>query len=93
MGGPVVSSSFQHLRPFAHVLLGTIIDRTSVSVGGQKASSVSSHNLGATFGGGVDVPVAQKVAIRGQVDWLHFWVSNLQSGNMIRASVGVVFRF
>ena len=93
MGGPVVASSSQHLRPFAHVLLGGIFDRTSVSLGGQSATTVSTQCFGTAFGGGVDVSLAPRVALRGQADWLRFWASDLQSSNLIRASVGAVFRF
>ena len=88
-----VASSSQHLRPFAHVLLGGIFDKISVSLSGQSATSVSTQCFGTAFGGGVDISLAPKVALRGQADWLRFWASDLQSSNLIRASVDAVFRF
>jgi hypothetical protein len=93
MGGPSVTFKLHRVQPFARVLLGALFDRTSVSVSSQNASTVVSKYFGTAFGGGVDFPVMQKFAIRGQADWLRDWASNLEAGDSIRASAGVVFRF
>jgi opacity protein-like surface antigen len=93
MGGPSVVFTHQRVRPFARVLVGGIFNRTSESEGGQSATSTSSQHFGTALGGGVDISVAKKLSIRGQADWLRYWASNLESGNIFRASAGVVFRF
>jgi hypothetical protein len=93
MGGPSAVLKLQRIQPFARALLGVALERDAVSVGGQNSSSAWSHFFGTAFGGGVDVPVNGKFAIRGQADWLRVWAANLQGGNSIRASAGGVFRF
>jgi hypothetical protein len=93
MGGPSVTFKLHRVQPFARVLLGGLFNRTSISVSSQNASTVVSKYFGTAFGGGVDFPVTQKFAIRGQADWLRDWTSNLEASNSIRASAGVVFRF
>jgi opacity protein-like surface antigen len=93
MGGPSVVFTHQRVRPFARVLVGGIFDRTSESVGSQSSTSTSSQHFGTALGGGVDISVAKKLSIRGQADWLRYWASNSQSGNIFRTSAGVVFRF
>jgi hypothetical protein len=42
---------------------------------------------------GVDTSIGKKCAIRGQGDWIRYWASNSESGNLLPSSVGVVFRF
>jgi hypothetical protein len=93
MFGPSVAFNHRHARPFARFLFGGVFDRTSVSVGGQSATPVTSKNYGIAAGGGLDFPVRRSIAIRTQADWVKFWLPNLQSPNTVRTSVGVVFRF
>jgi len=71
-----------------HALFG--VDRFHVNViGGSGTDSA----FAMAIGGGLDVPIKQKFAIRvAQVDWLrtnHFSAAQ----NNVRLSTGVVFRF
>jgi hypothetical protein len=92
MGGPSVAFKLPGIQPFARVLMGVDLNREAVSVNDQTASHAWSRGFGTAFGGGLDISVTQRFAIRGQADWLRYWASNLQSSNSVRASVGVVFR-
>jgi opacity protein-like surface antigen len=93
MGGPSVAFRLNRAQPFARVLLGTVIGTAAASVGNQNSRSASSTYFGMSVGGGVDVPLTQNFALRGQADWLWSKASDLQSINMVRTSVGGVFRF
>jgi hypothetical protein len=90
MGGPVISLRRSKLQPFAHVLLGESVEKTSMTVFRVSgSSSVSAFALDA--GGGVDFPIRPAVAIRGQGDWLRDVKSN--STSFFKVAAGVVFRF
>jgi len=56
----------------------------------------TNYHLGFSAGGGIDIPAGSRLAIRGQADWIEYWVSSQgqpQPQEVIRASAGVVFRF
>ncbi len=61
-------------------------------------ASISEH-IGVSAGGGVDMPVGSRLAIRGQADWIEYWVKSQgqaqqsQSQDVIRASGGIVLRY
>lgn len=95
MGGPQVSMRIGRIKPFARFLMGATrgsLTRTDAQFGGD----FSPFTYGA--GGGVDFGLNRWLAVRGQVDWLHFGstISNGQGstvGNVARVSAGLVFRF
>ena len=62
-------------------------------VGGAHVTGFSSVNpFAVSAGGGVDLPLAESVALRPQVDYLAMR-ANGSTANSLRVSVGVVFRF
>lgn len=86
----MISLRRSKLQPFAHVLLGESVEKTSMTVFRVSgSSSVSAFALDA--GGGVDFPIRPAVAIRGQGDWLRDVKSN--STSFFKVAAGVVFRF
>jgi len=91
---------------FARVLAGLVKDRSSITVLDVDISE-SRSGFGLLAGGGVDVPIARKLAVRGQADYL-LWspgggeASCLAIGcptgdgdwaSGFRASAGIVYRF
>jgi hypothetical protein len=91
--GPQLSFKFQRVTPFAHVLFGNTI----VHYNGYLSSGSS---VSYAAGGGVDFRLSRRLALRGQVDWLHtnFHTLDSQGGdnfypNVARVSTGIVIRF
>jgi opacity protein-like surface antigen len=86
--GPTFSLHAQHFTPYAHALFG--VDRAHQSLIG---GSVSNTAFAMALGGGLDIPLKGRLAIRAaQLDWLrsdHYSVSQ----NNLRVSTGLVFRF
>jgi len=81
MFGPVFSARSDTVTPFAHALFG------GASGGGTTAFAMA-------FGGGVDVKVVDKVAVRLiQGDWLMFRSEGVTAKKNARISTGIVFRF
>lgn len=83
--GPTLAShSSENFTPFAHVLFG---------VAHSSALGVSDNAFSMALGGGVDVKVANHVAVRlGQFDYLMTRFAS-ESQNNFRYSAGIVFRF
>jgi opacity protein-like surface antigen len=83
---------------FARVLAGLVRDRASVSVLDVDISE-SSSRFGVLAGGGIDVPVASRWALRAQGDYLWNDVPDedaaLDGGSSsgFRVSAGIVYRF
>ncbi len=91
--GPQVSFRLNRVTPFAHFLMGEAI----VHYNGYLTSDSS---FAYAAGGGVDFAMTRRLALRGQVDWLHtkFQTFDSQGGsifypNVVRISTGIVFRF
>ncbi len=85
--------------PFAHVLLGGMNGRLSLTSKGEMiagpVASTSEWVFAYAFGGGVDFRLSKKlVALRTQADWIrsHFPDGGDDRQNNIRASIGLVFR-
>lgn len=91
MGGPSFAVRSRGVQPFARFMVGGVIDRTSAAVDSVTAT-VSSSYFGMSLGGGIDVPVGARCAIRGQADWIPYWAQS-QRQDVVRASAGIVFRF
>lgn len=84
------------VEPFARVLLGGIYGRADLSSLGEflagRSGKVSDWVFGYAVGGGADFKIANRVALRGQVDWVR---SMFRDGiddrqNNIRVSGGLV---
>lgn len=78
MFGPVFSARSDKVTPFAHALFG----------------GAGTNAFAMAFGGGVDVKMADKVALRLiQGDWLVLRSEGFTSKKNARISTGIVFRF
>ena len=86
--GPVFTyRHFDKLTPFAHVQLGAIHASQ-----GYLGISTSAFRFAMTAGGGVDVKINQRAAIRLQGDYLMTRFLGLRQDN-VQGSVGLVVRF
>jgi|CZKR01.1.fsa_nt_gi opacity protein-like surface antigen len=104
--GPVIFQSKGRYKPFAHALfgqnsIGTNLSNVKVGGIGIPGLTVSDTAFAMAFGGGVDVKLSGRIALRaGQVDYL-YTKHDFSSGvpgvashqNNLRASVGIVFQF
>jgi hypothetical protein len=77
---------------FVRALAGLVQDRASITVLDVDISE-SSSRFGVLAGGGVDFPVAKKLALRAQGDWLWNDAPEGSKSSGFRASAGIVFRF
>jgi hypothetical protein len=91
MGGPSVALRSRKLQPFGRFMLGGVVNRASATVGSVTTTASSDH-FGLSVGGGIDVPLGSRCAIRGQADWIPYWVQS-QRQDLLRVSGGVVLRF
>jgi opacity protein-like surface antigen len=100
MAGPRVSFRGERVTPYVHGLVGGLHQRTDIDVTiadpafplPPGRTSVSDTQFGLTVGGGVDINVSDRFAIRLiQADWVP--VFNDGISNNARISTGVVFRF
>jgi len=102
--GPVLFQSKGRYTPFAHALFGQNSVGTSLShVTGLGISGLTTSDsaFAMAFGGGVDIKISERIAVRaGQVDYLytkHDFSGGAPSiakhQNNLRASVGIVFQF
>jgi len=86
--GPVFTyRRFDKIAPFAHVQLGAIHASQ-----GYLGISTSAFKFAMTAGGGVDVKISQRAAIRLQGDYLMTRFLGLRQDN-VQGSVGLVVRF
>ena len=88
--GPVVSARKDApFVPFAHALFGGF--HQSLDVLGVSGST---NGFAMEIGGGVDVRMSDKLAIRaGQFDWVSLHANGGSSNNNFRYSAGIVFHF
>jgi opacity protein-like surface antigen len=77
---------------FVRALAGLVKDRASITVLDVDISE-SSSRFGVLAGGGVDFPIAKKLAVRAQGDYLWNDVAEGSKSSGFRASAGIVFRF
>ena len=85
--GPRFSLRGERVTPFAQVLFGGA--HLTAGAGG---FSTSVTPFAISVGGGIDLRISQHVALRPQLDYLALR-SGGQTGNVGRASLGLVFRF
>jgi len=84
MFGPQISARQEKVTPFVHALFGA--SRTS-------ALGLSSTNLGLGIGGGLDLNVSDRLAIRvPQFDWTPVRAGGVWNSNIIRIGIGLVFK-
>ena len=100
MGGPAVAlHTHRRVQPFAHALFGAVLTRVNTTGKGLAyfgtAVSESKTAFGLAAGGGIDVPLTTKIAVRGQADWLRstFQDQNIDRQNSLRVSLGMVVQF
>jgi hypothetical protein len=88
--GPVVSlRRNENFTPFAHFLAGGF--HSSAAAG---SLSAGGGGLAMMLGGGVDVKVTQRVAVRAiQFDWLSLHANGNSDNNNARISTGLLFRY
>ena len=88
--GPVVSlRRNETFTPFAHFLVGGF--HSSAAAG---SLSASGSGLAMMLGGGVDVKVTPRVALRAiQFDWLSLHSNGQSDNNNARISTGLLFRY
>jgi opacity protein-like surface antigen len=77
---------------FVRALAGLVRDRASIAVLDVDISE-SSSRFGVLAGGGVDVRIAKKLALRAQGDYLWNDVEEGSKASGFRASAGIVYRF
>jgi hypothetical protein len=96
MGGPSVIFQASRIQPFVRALLGTSVQKPQLVTSGTGVSVASTSTTGYfsfALGGGVDFPITPAAAVRGQVDWIRTYISATDMPSMMRASIGIVFRY
>ena len=95
--GPQISASRGRLTPFARFLLGGTHMTTSIDSLPNYITFTSNHSFTFGGGGGVNVRLSPRFALRGQVDWLHNGFTttdnqrrNEEIHNVARLSTGIV---
>jgi hypothetical protein len=95
--GPQFSASRGRVTPFARFLLGDTHMSTAIDSLPNYITFTSNNSFTFGGGGGVDVRVSRRFALRGQADWLHngFQTTdnqrrNEEIHNVARLSVGIV---
>ena len=77
---------------FVRALAGLVKDRASITVLDVDISE-SSSRFGVLAGGGIDVRIAKKLALRAQGDYLWSDVAEGSKSSGFRVSAGLVYRF
>jgi hypothetical protein len=93
--GPRLSYRRSRCTLFAHTLLGVLHSSAAVHVATPIPStfSFSGNAFTTLLGGGIDIPIGHRLAIRPvQPEWL-FFRANGANANEFRFSTGVVLRF
>jgi hypothetical protein len=88
--GPVISyRHYEAFTPFAHFLAGGV--RSSASFSGL---STSDNGFAMMFGGGADVNVSRRLAVRAiQFDWLSLHSNGASDNNNMRLCTGILLRY
>jgi opacity protein-like surface antigen len=77
---------------FAHALFGGAHIREDLVINNSTSDRISSTNFAFLVGGGVDIALSHRFAVRIQPDYLKTEILGRKQNNF-RASAGVVFRF
>lgn len=94
MFGPQISMRGQKVTPFVHALFGA--ERMGTAVTDPLSGStiaVASTGLGLGIGGGLDVNVSHRLALRvPQFDWTPVHAGGVWTNNVIRIGIGLVIK-
>jgi opacity protein-like surface antigen len=90
--GPQLSIRQDKVTVFAHALFGGAHIREDLVIDNHPAASISSTNFAFLVGGGVDIALSHRFAVRIQPDYLKTEILGRRQNNF-RASTGLVFRF
>jgi opacity protein-like surface antigen len=98
--GPQASFTVGRVTPFARFLFGDSHVHTAADGIANLNTFTSNNSFTYGAGGGADVRLTRRLALRGQVDWLHNRFQTVddqrtqfQIPNVARISTGIVFRF
>jgi opacity protein-like surface antigen len=89
--GPQVSIRHESMTVFAHALFGDAHIREDLIADVTPSASVSSTNFAFLAGGGVDIALSHRFALRIQPDYLKTEILSRSQTNF-RVSTGLVFR-
>ena len=88
-GQTISSRRNEVIRPFAHALFGGFHDSASLS-----GISSSSNGFVMYVGGGLDVKLTHRLAVRAaQIDWMSLRANGSTDNNNFRYSAGIVAHF
>jgi len=96
--GPQFNMRVSKINPFVHVLFGASRSTAAVSVtdpitGLTSSAAVSSTGLGLGIGGGLDLSVSHRLALRvPQFDWTPSHAGGVWTNNIVRIGVGLVIK-
>lgn len=96
--GPQLNMRVNKINPFFHVLVGASRAAAAVSItdpisGLTSTTAVSSTGLGMGIGGGLDLSVSHRLALRvPQFDWTPSHAGGVWTNNIIRVGIGLVIK-
>ena len=90
--GRQLSIRHDNVTVFAHALFGGAHIREKLVINNSTSDSISSTNFAFLVGGGVDIALSHRFAVRIQPDYLKTEILGRKQNNF-RASTGLVFRF
>jgi len=96
--GPRIMFRRSRITPFVHAMFGGVkegIGSTTLSILGTSVTTpaVSSTGLGMAMGGGIDVNLNDRLALRvPQFDWTPMHVGGVWEKNVIRIGIGLVVK-
>jgi hypothetical protein len=96
--GPRIAFRGPRVTPFVHAMFGGVkegIGSTTLTVLGTSITTpaVSSTGLGMAMGGGLDVNISDRFALRvPQFDWTPMHVGGIWEKNVIRIGIGLVIK-
>lgn len=96
--GPRIMFRRQRVTPFVHAMFGAVregVGSMTLSILGTSITTpaVSSTGLGMGMGGGLDVNLSDRLALRvPQFDWTPMHVGGVWEKNVIRIGIGLVFK-
>lgn len=96
--GPQIMWRRSRVTPFVHAMFGGIkegVGSTTLTVLGTTLTTpaVSSTGLGMGMGGGLDINISDRLALRvPQFDWTPMHVGGVWEKNVIRVGIGVVIK-
>jgi hypothetical protein len=96
--GPRIMFRRQRFTPFVHAMFGGVRDgigSTTLTILGTSVTTpaVSSTGFGMAMGGGIDVNLSDKLALRvPQFDWTPAHIGGVWEKNIIRIGIGLVIK-